>query len=64
MAIFTLVNTLNRDIDKYVISAVSDTETLAIYANAAKVLPFDIILISFMTVTAPVYHTANIRKAV
>ena len=61
MAIFTLVNTLNRDIDKYVISAVSDTETLAIYANAAKVLPFDIILISFMTVLLP-YITRQISE--
>ena len=53
MAIFTVVNTLNRDIDKYLISAVSDTETLAVYSNAAKVLPFDIILTSFMTVLLP-----------
>lgn len=53
MAIFTVVNTLNRDIDKYMISAVSDTETLAVYSNAAKVLPFDIILTSFMTVLLP-----------
>lgn len=53
MAIFTVVNTLNRDMDKYMISAVSDTETLAVYSNAAKVLPFDIILTSFMTVLLP-----------
>lgn len=53
MAVFTLVNALNRDMDKYLISAVSDTQTLAIYANAAKVLPFDILLIAFMTVLLP-----------
>lgn len=53
MAVFTLINALNRDMDKYLISAVSDTETLAVYSNAAKVLPFDIILISFMTVLLP-----------
>lgn len=53
MAVFTLVNAINRDMDKYLISAVSDTETLAIYSNAAKVLPFDILLISFMTVLLP-----------
>ena len=35
MAVFTLVNAVNRDMDKYLISAVSDTETLAIYSNAA-----------------------------
>ena len=53
MAVFTLVNALNRDMDKYLISAVSDTQTLAVYSNAAKVLPFDILLISFMTVLLP-----------
>lgn len=53
MAVFTLVNAMNRDMDKYLISAMSDTETLAIYSNAAKVLPFDILLISFMTVLLP-----------
>lgn len=53
MAVFTLVNALNRDMDKYLISAVSDTQTLAIYANAARVLPFDILLIAFMTVLLP-----------
>lgn len=53
MAVFTLVNALNRDIDKYIISVMSDTETLAIYSNAARVLPFDIVLISFMTVLLP-----------
>lgn len=53
MAVFTLVNALNRDTDKYLISAMSDTETLAVYSNAAKVLPFDILLISFMTVLLP-----------
>lgn len=53
MAVFTLVNAINRDMDKYLISAMLDTETLAIYSNAAKVLPFDILLISFMTVLLP-----------
>lgn len=53
MAVFTLVNALNRDIDKYIISVMSDTETLAIYSNAARILPFDIVLASFMTVLLP-----------
>lgn len=61
MAIFTLVNTLNRDMDKYLISVMSDTETLAVYSNAAKVLPFDILLISFMTVLLP-YITRQISE--
>lgn len=61
MAAYTLVNTLNRDMDKYLISAVTDTETLAIYSNAAKILPFDILLTSFMTVLVP-YITRQIAQ--
>ena len=53
MAVFTVINTLNRDLDKYLISALTDTETLAIYANASKILPFDIIMTSFCTVLLP-----------
>lgn len=53
MAVFTTLNTLNRDCDKYVIAAFTDTETLAVYTNASKVLPFDIIMTSFTTVLLP-----------
>lgn len=53
MAVFTVVNTLNRDLDKYLISTLTDTETLAIYSNASKMLPFDIIMTSFCTVLLP-----------
>ena len=53
MAMFTIVSSLNRDCDKYVISAFTDTENLAIYTNASKVLPFDIIMASFCTVILP-----------
>ena len=53
MALFTIVKTLNRDCDKYIISAFTDTETLAMYSNASKHLPFDIIMISFCTVLLP-----------
>ena len=53
MAVFTVINTLNRDLDKYLVSALTDTETLAIYANASKMLPFDIIMTSFCTVLLP-----------
>lgn len=53
MAVFTMINALNRDMDKYVISMFTDTETLAIYSNASKVLPFDIIMTSFCTVLIP-----------
>lgn len=53
MAVFTMVNSLNRDVDKYLISFLTDTETLAIYTNASKPLPFDIIMASFCTVLIP-----------
>lgn len=54
MAIYVLTNELVRDIDKYVISFFSDTSTLAIYTNAAKLLPFDLITQSFITVLIPI----------
>lgn len=53
MAVFTVIHTLNRDCDKYLIAWLTDTETLAIYTNASKILPFDIILTSFCTVLQP-----------
>ena len=53
LAIYILTNALCRDIDKYVISYFTDTETLAIYTNAAKMLPFDVITTSFATVMVP-----------
>ncbi len=54
MSIYVLTNSLSRDIDKYVISAFSNTETLAIYSNAAKILPFDILTSSLITVLVPI----------
>ena len=53
MAVFIIVSSLSRDCDKYVISAYTDTNTLAIYSNASKMLPFDIIYSSFCTVLVP-----------
>ena len=53
MAIFTVVNTLNRDLDKHLIAFLTDTETVAMYANASKQLPFDLITTSFCTVLLP-----------
>lgn len=53
MAVFTVINSLNRDLDKYVIALWTDTETLAMYANASKVLPFDMLMSSFCTVLLP-----------
>lgn len=54
MAIYVLTNSLSRDIDKYVISAFANTETLAIYSNAAKILPFDLLTASLITVLIPI----------
>lgn len=53
MAVFTALNTLNRDCDKYLIALMTDTETLAMYSNASRVLPFDILVSSFSTVLLP-----------
>lgn len=53
MGIYAMTNVLIREIDKLVISRVSSTEMLAIYANCSKVLPFDIVAISFATVLIP-----------
>ena len=54
MSIYVLTNSLSRDIDKYVISAFANTETLAVYTNAAKVLPFDMLTSSLITVLIPI----------
>ncbi|MGN0841513.1 MAG: oligosaccharide flippase family protein [Candidatus Ornithospirochaeta sp.] len=61
MAGFTVVSTFARDMDKYVISAFMDTEMLAVYSNASKMLPFDIIMSSFVTILLP-YITGYISK--
>ena len=54
MSVFVLTNSLSRDIDKYVISAFANTETLAVYTNAAKILPFDMLTASLITVLVPI----------
>ena len=54
MSVYVLTNSLSRDIDKYVISAFANTETLAVYTNAAKVLPFDMLTTSLITVLIPI----------
>lgn len=53
MAVFTMINALNRDLDKYLVAICTDTETLAVYTNASKALPFDIVMTSFCTVLLP-----------
>ena len=53
MGMFTITMALNKDCDKFVIAALTDTETFAVFSNAAKHLPFDIIMTSFCTVLVP-----------
>lgn len=53
MATFIILNNLNRDVDKYLIAAWTDTETLAMYSNASKLLPFEIVISSFSAVLLP-----------
>lgn len=53
MAMFAVVKSLNRDSDKFVISFFTNTETFAVYTNASKLLPFDIVMTSFCTVLLP-----------
>ena len=49
----TLVGTLTLECDKLVIGKLMDTETLAIYTNAARELPFTIIASSLTAVLLP-----------
>lgn len=53
MAVYVLTNGLSRDIDKYIIGFFTNTSTLAIYSNAAKALPFDLLTSSFIVVLVP-----------
>lgn len=67
MAVYVLTNVLTRDIDKYVISIFSNAEVMAIYSNAARMLPFDMLTASLITVLIPIItrliHQKNYREA-
>ena len=54
MMMYILTNTLSRDLDKYVISIMAGTAPLAIYTNASKPLPFDILTTSLITILVPI----------
>lgn len=62
LAVYILTDSLNRDIDKYIVSYFTDTQTLAVYTNAAKVLPFDMLTASFATVMFPVITKYVVNK--
>lgn len=53
MGIYIMIHAVNRDLDKYYITWMTDTQTLALYSNASKMLPLDIIMASFCTVLQP-----------
>lgn len=53
LGLYILVNSLLRISDKAVLGALLSTEELAIYSNAAKILPFDIISASFIVICTP-----------
>ena len=53
MAMFIMMRAINRDLDKYMIGIWTNTETMAVYSNASKPLPFDVILHSFTVVLVP-----------
>lgn len=54
MGVYAFTNLLLRDVDKLVIGRLADVETLAVYTNCSKVLPFDIFATSFSTVLIPI----------
>lgn len=53
LGIAAIVSTLNIELDKIVVSGAFDTETLAIYTNAAKELPLNMLTVSILTVVLP-----------
>lgn len=53
VALFVFVNTMVRDIDKWVVGYLGNTDQVAIYANCSKLLPFDIFSSSFALVLIP-----------
>lgn len=53
LGLSAVVSTLNIEVDKLLIGGVYDTDTLAIYTNASKELPVNIISLSISTVLMP-----------
>lgn len=54
VALYIVLNSLTRDIDKWIVGYMGDTEELAIYANCSRVLPFDMLTGSFAMVLTPI----------
>lgn len=54
VAAFVIINALMRDTDKWVVGRLGSTDDLAIYTNASRVLPFDLMMTAFSTVLIPI----------
>lgn len=66
VAMFVVINSLLRDCDKWVIGRLGGTDDLALYTNASRILPFDMMMASFTTVLIPVitrYASSTPRRA-
>lgn len=61
MASYVILNALMRDVDKLMIGNMADTEQLALYTNASRILPFDLLTVSLATVLLP-HITQNITN--
>ena len=53
LGIASIISTLNIELDKIIVSGAFDTETLAVYTNAAKELPLNMLTVSILTVVLP-----------
>ena len=53
MALAGLISIINKELDKFIIGGVTNTETLALYTNAAKELPVTVFTTSIATVVMP-----------
>ncbi|EGS5729455.1 oligosaccharide flippase family protein, partial [Clostridium perfringens] len=53
MAVYVVISNFSREMDKLLIGNKTTVETLALYSNVSKQLPFDMIMISFSTVLIP-----------
>ncbi len=65
MGVFVITNEFTRDLDKLIIGRLADTESLAIYTNCSKILPFDFFVTSFAMVLIPYivkYVTENKKE--
>ena len=53
MGIYALTSSLTRELDRFVVGRLANTEQLAIYSNCSKILPLNFIVTSFAVVLIP-----------